>query len=249
MNTDEHVEMAAMMDALDNRAAASSPVNFWLRDDDAALPSASLERLLELTEAFSIPLTLAVIPAMTGNALAQRLADAEHVSVAVHGWSHTNHANDKEKKQELGSHRPASVVLAELQRGFATLQQLHPERFIPLLVPPWNRISGELVEQLGTLGFKGLSTYGNNTANMSVADIVQVNTQVDIIDWKGHRGGRSAIELTSEIVDQLQQVRSSVGVLTHHLDHDEAAWQFLEQLFRVTSAHSGARWLPVADLL
>ena len=74
MSIHEHAAMAAVIDALNIRVAAASPVNFWLRDDDAVLPSASLDRLLDLSDRFAIPLTLAVIPASTGNALAQRLA-------------------------------------------------------------------------------------------------------------------------------------------------------------------------------
>lgn len=249
MSIHQHNDMAAVVDALNQAATAASPVNFWLRDDDAVLPGASLERLLDLTESFAIPLTLAVIPALTGNALAQRLDATKHVSVAVHGWSHTNYANNNEKKQELGNHRPSSVVLAELQRGITTLQQMHSERFIPLLVPPWNRISDELVSHLSKLGYKGLSTFGNKAEGMSIADVKIVNTQVDIIDWKGNRGGRAVVELSSEIVTQLQENRSTIGILTHHLVHDEAAWQFLEQLFKVTSVHPAVRWLPVADLL
>lgn len=254
MSIHEHTAMAAIIDALNDRAAAASPVNFWLRDDDAVQPSESLEHLLGLADTFAIPLTLAVIPVSTGNALAQRLATADSVSVAVHGWSHTNYANDNEKKQELGNHRPSSVVLAELQRGFFTLKQLHPERFIPLLVPPWNRISAELVGHLGSLGYKGLSTFGDNPADINTsrasnADIAQVNTQVDLIDWKGSRGGRPFAELASEIITQLRENRPTVGILTHHLVHDEATWQFLEQLFKATSGHPGARWISIADLL
>ena len=241
--------MKEVINALDNRAAGVAPVKFWLRDDDAVFPGALLDRLLKLTETYSIPFTLAVIPAMTGEALAQRLADASHVSVAVHGWSHTNYANQDEKKQELGDHRSSSEVLDELRQGFTRLEQLYPEQFVPLLVPPWNRISNELVTRLSTSGYKGLSTFGDNPASMRDTGLVQINTQVDIIDWKGSRGGRSAALLSSEIASQIQRDQSSIGILTHHLVHDEAAWRFLEQLFKATSEHAGVRWLPVAELL
>ena len=241
--------MKEVINALDSRAAGVAPVKFWLRDDDAVLPGALLDRLLNLTETYSIPLTMAVIPAMTGEALAQRLADASHVSVAVHGWSHTNYANQDEKKQELGDHRSSSEVLDELRQGFTRLEQLYPEQFVPLLVPPWNRISNELVTRLSASGYKWLSTFGDNPASMRDTGLVQINTQVDIIDWKGSRGGRSAALLSSEIASQIQRDQSSIGILTHHLVHDEAAWRFLEQLFKATSEHAGVRWLPVAELL
>jgi hypothetical protein len=33
------------------------------------------------------------------------------------------------------------------------------------------------------------------------------------------------------------------GVLTHHLDFDGDAWQFLDELFARTKAHGGASWI------
>jgi hypothetical protein len=115
-------------------ARANSPVEFWLRDDDATVPSAALDRLLGM----GVPLTLAVIPAHTGADLAQRLLDAAHVSVAVHGWAHVNHAGPGEKSQELGTHRSVAVVLDEVRQGFARLEGLYPAQFCPVLVPPWD---------------------------------------------------------------------------------------------------------------
>ncbi len=88
---------------------AGRKADFWLRDDDAVEPTAALDRLLTLTEKYGVPVALAVIPAFTGAALAKRLDEAPHAVVAVHGWSHENHAAAGEKKQELGSaSRPGS---------------------------------------------------------------------------------------------------------------------------------------------
>ncbi|MFK7994080.1 MAG: polysaccharide deacetylase family protein [Granulosicoccus sp.] len=237
--------LSVVIDALHERAVAGLPVNFWFRDDDAVEPCESLDRLLELTDAFSVPLTLAVIPALSGHALAQQLASRRHVSVAVHGWSHTNYASADEKKQELGNHRALNDVLDELQRGLHRLRNLHGLRFVPLLVPPWNRISAEILDHLSELGYVAVSTFGDE----SPTPVVSINTQVDIIDWRGSRGGRPVANLASEIVALIQSGRSSIGILSHQLVHDEQAWQFLEQLFTVLSGHPGARWLAVSDLL
>ncbi|MFK7857541.1 MAG: polysaccharide deacetylase family protein [Granulosicoccus sp.] len=245
MTESSHSAFAPLVTALRDRAMAGCPVTFWLRDDDAVEPCDSLNRLLALTEQFSVPLTLAVIPAYTGEALARRLHACEHVSVAVHGWSHTNYAGADEKKQELGNHRPQSDVLTELQRGFTRLAELHPSQFVPLLVPPWNRISAVIVDHLGELGFTGLSTFGEEKPTA----VMSINTQVDIIDWKGTRGGRSLAALISEITACVQTGRSTIGILTHQLVHDEPAWYFLEKLFDVIAEHSDARWLSVSELL
>ena len=46
-----------------------------------------------------------------------------------------------EKKQELGPHRPLSVSdSANCSEGYRLLEEPVSERFVPVLVPPWNRI-------------------------------------------------------------------------------------------------------------
>jgi hypothetical protein len=204
-----------------------------------------LERLLLLSDDYRIPLTLAVIPEKTGQALAQRLSASRYVSVAVHGWSHANHAPAGEKKQELGNHRHQQETLAELSRGFTTLSQLHGQRFVPLLVPPWNRISPQLIENLSAIGFKGVSTFGDEKFN----NLPCVNTHVDIIDWKGTRLGYSVSDVESQIIKHIETGRSVIGILTHHLVHDEGAWQVLEALFRSSVEQDSARWVSIVDLL
>ena len=115
-------------------------------------------------------------------------------------------------------------------------------------MPPWNRITPDIVTHLSELGFSAVSTFGDELTHEAADELLSINTQVDIIDWKGSRGGRSAIDLEAEIIDYLQAGRSSIGILSHHLVHDESAWQFLEQLFKATSDHPGARWLSFPEL-
>jgi len=237
--------MKRLHEVLNERVDAGIPVQFWLRDDDAVEPTPKLDQLLALADGFAVPLTLASIPAFSGKALAERLASEERVSVAVHGWSHQNHAPTNEKKQELGLHRPTPLILDELSRGLVHLSQLHGKHFVPLLVPPWNRIDALLVKQLTAIGFRGLSTFDKQSSN----DIAVLNTHVDVIDWKGTRGGRTTLELEAEIVSQLQRSGEPIGILTHHLVHDDQVWGFLEQLFAMTSDKSGISWMRVDDLL
>ncbi len=243
MSVDANMEL--LMAALQQRLDAGTPVRFWLRDDDAVEPGTALDLLLELAQTHSVPLTLAVIPAFTGDALRQRLASAQEVAVAVHGWSHKNHAPEGDKKQELGPHRALPQVVTELTRGFNHLSGLYETQFLPMLVPPWNRISDALVPELSAIGFRALSTFGDHAH----ASIAMINTQVDIIDWKGNRGGRTTHDLVSEIIAQLRTSQDAIGVLTHHLVHDDRAWDFLEQLFSVTSQHPAVRWVASGELL
>lgn len=228
---------------------AGRTADLWLRDDDAIEPIAALDRLLAMTASHAVPAALAVIPAPTGTQLAERLARESHVTVAVHGWSHENHAPQGEKKQELGRHRPREIVLAELSEGRARLQRLHSGRFAPLLVPPWNRIDTDLLPHLAGVGFSALSVFGAP----GPSPIRLLNSTVDIMDWRGNRGGRDHAALVSEIVAQLELAfrgeGGPVGLLSHHLVHDEVAWNFLDRLFEVTAASGACRWRSVGELL
>lgn len=237
---------AAFLRALDARARSGQPALLWWRDDDAVEPSPQLDRLLRLSRDRGIPATLAVIPAPTGAALAERLNGLGGITVAVHGWSHRNHAPAGEKKQELGAHRPADVVLAEIATGFARLRGLHGARLVPVLVPPWNRIAPEVVSGLPGLGFEALSTFGPQRP----APLAVINTHVDLIDWHGTQGGRASDALLSDLVRALDQPDpGAIGLLSHHLVHDAQAWSFLEHLFEMTQDHPGCRWTSLGALL
>jgi peptidoglycan/xylan/chitin deacetylase (PgdA/CDA1 family) len=240
----------ALAAALDKWSASGRRPVFWLRDDDAVAPTAALDRLLALAERFEVPLALAVIPAHAGAALAGRLADDRLVTVLVHGWSHENHAPADQKKQELGLHRPPGIVLEELTRSLERVETLFSGRAAPILVPPWNRIDAALVPELGRIGYRALSVYGRPKP----APLPLVNTTVDIIDWHGTRGCREQAQIVGEIVSQLDAGLAEpdappVGLLTHHLVHDEAAWKFLEALFALTTRSGIARWKTVGALL
>jgi peptidoglycan/xylan/chitin deacetylase (PgdA/CDA1 family) len=235
---------------LDRWKRSGRVAEFWLRDDDAVQPTASLDGLLDLTGRHAIPALLAVIPAHAGEPLAARLASAPGIAVAVHGWAHENHAPDGEKKQELGPHRAAAIVLGELARAKAVIDRLFAGKAVAVLVPPWNRIDGALLPSLGETGFAALSVFG--VAKPAALPIV--NTHVDIIDWHGGRGGKDHGGLVLELAAELRRrreagSREATGVLTHHLVHDETAWLFLERLFEATAGNPACRWASIRELI
>ena len=243
------VERARAERALSARAQSGQPLRLWLRDDDAVRPTPALDRLLQLTAAAGVPLTLAVIPAPwdqppTGPELAGHLRDRPDVTIAVHGWSHRNHAPEGVKKQELGPHRPIDEMRAELRAGLMRLATLHGTHAQPLLVPPWNRIAPELLALLIEDGFTAISTFG---AERPGPGLRVINTHLDLIDWHGTRGGRDPAMLWSELADLAESGLAHVGVLTHHLVHDDAAWDFLVDLLP-RAERAGAVWSRVGDL-
>ncbi len=119
-----------------------------------------------------------------GPRLASRLAGETDVDVLQHGYAHTNHAVAPEKKIEIGLQRPAMLTLGELGTGWMALEQLFGSRALPVMVPPWNRISPVLVPTLPEIGYRGLSTFGPRPRVHPVRGLLQVNTHVDLIDWK-----------------------------------------------------------------
>ncbi len=237
------------IDTLDAYANDGKEVQLWLRDDDAIEPTAELSKLLDLSKRWDAPLTIAAIPAHTTAALAKLMEELRLISVAVHGWDHVNHAPALEKKQELGLHRGEDVVLGLLAEGLERIKTLFGDRAVPLLVPPWNRIAQPLLDRLPALGYEALSVFGPERAD---APVRLVNTHVDIIDWKGTRGGRPMDVLYAEAAVRLEAGTThatNLGVLTHHLVHDDAAWEFLDDFFAVTARHPACRWVAVRELM
>jgi hypothetical protein len=222
---------------------------FWLRDDDATQPSAALEQLLKLTRNFEVPIAVAIIPAATGKDLAACLASHAHVVPIVHGWAHRNHAGAGEKKQEFGPHRPLETMREELSKALRKMKSLYPGRVVPMFVPPWNRIDPEVADCLGEAGYSALSRFGPVPDGPVGGGIAEINTHLDIMDWQGSRGCRDHETLVGLLAEALSQSLAGkkypIGILTHHLVHDDAAWSFLEQLFFVTR---GRRWLSAREL-
>ncbi|MBN9488178.1 MAG: polysaccharide deacetylase family protein [Alphaproteobacteria bacterium] len=233
--------------ALDEEIArwrdAGRVAELWWRDDDAVDATAALDRLLGLQHQTGQPLALAVVPAQATSALAARLADEPDVDVLQHGYAHTNHAPPTDKKSELGPYRPAMVTLGELGTGWLALERLFGPRALPVLVPPWNRIAPALVPTLPEIGFCGLSTFGRHPRAEAVRGLRQVNTHVDLIDWKGHRGFVGTEAALATLVMALGAARSAseepIGMLSHHLAMDEAGWDFLRSLLGRTRTMSG----------
>ena len=217
----------------------------WLRDDDAIAPSPALDRLTALAEQHRASVLLAVIPQSVGAGLGRHVAAHPLLHPCQHGFAHANHAPAGEKKQELGLHRPLADVLDELAAGRAKLLDLFGDTLRPVLVPPWNRIGAALPPHLPAIGISGLSVFGKPAQPAGG----RLDSNVDIMDWHGTRGGLAAATLVPLLVRALETARKiggvPVGILTHHLVHDETAWAFLDALF----AEAGAcRWTSFESL-
>jgi len=224
----------------------------WWRDDDAVDVTPALERLIALQHETAAPLSLAVVPAHATEALAGRLAGEPAVDVLQHGYAHVNHASAGEKKAELGLNRPAMIVLGDLGTGWMALERLFGARALNVLVPPWNRIAPPLVPALPEIGYRGLSTFGARLRTEPVRGFRQINTHLDLIDWKGGRGFVGIDAALDTLVRALQTSRTTtaepIGVLSHHLAMDAGAWDFLLSLLGRARTMPGVDIKPAHDL-
>ncbi len=246
----------SLEEELDVWARAGRSATLWWRDDDASRPSEALERLLRLRSRYRVPIAIAVIPSHLDSRLARRLEPEEGVCVLQHGYAHRNHAGKAEKAIELGAHRPRERVTGELRAGFTHLASCFGPGFLPVMVPPWNRIAPGMLPALPALGLRGLSTFAPRAARNPAPGLRQVNCHVDLIDWRGGRTGRDHAVLAHEVAGHLRARREGrvdaeepTGLLTHHLDHDESSWSFLEEFLDRVTAHPGVHWPASREVL
>lgn len=232
---------------LDRWAEAGLTAELWWRDDDAVTTTPALDRLVALQRNFHVAVMLAAIPARVEDALARRVAAEPDVVIVQHGWAHRNHALPGRPKAELGPDRPAAYVLGELARGQIRLAQVFGPDWLKVLVPPYNRIAPAVAAGLSQAGYIGLSADKPRTG--PPAGLGQVNTHLDIMEWTVSRAFLGTSPCLDQAIGHLTAKRHGqadpgepTGLLTHHLVHDEPAWQFVEGFLALTSAHEAVRW-------
>ena len=231
---------------LDAAARRGETIRLWWRDDDAGRAHPALYRLLDLAERHSAPLALAVVPAWLEPEAQGSIAAATQVTVLQHGFAHTNHAEAGAKSIELGG-RPVDEIVLELREGFSILEDAFGSSFLPVLVPPWNRIDKTLFTRLRLGGYSGLSVYGQREGLEASAGVRLVNTHVDPVDWRGTRGFLGEDAVLRRLIDMLDP-EEPIGLLTHHLEMDEIGWTFFDELFTVLGRHPAARLCPAPYL-
>ena len=240
----------AVTGELDQWRAQGLTARLWLRDDDAIAATPALERLIALARRWQAPVLLAVIPTAAEPALAQRLVSEPLIEPCQHGYAHVNHAAPHEKRNEFGVGRPQADALSEIARGRELMSGLFGAKAPPIFTPPWNRIAPEVAAALPSLGFHALSAFGAPQA--ATQTIAQLNCDLDIIDWRNGRGCVPVAALNARLAVSLARARARsgapVGVLLHHLVHDEAAWDYLAALLACIRAHKAAAWVSATAL-
>jgi hypothetical protein len=251
MSSSDAGPWALLHEEFDAWSELGVPADLWWRDDDAVAPGPKLEQLVEVSA--EAGLLLAVIPAMCDSALPSMLSHAPLVRVAQHGYAHVNHAPRGQGlgAWELGLHRQMDVVLAELDKGRDQLETFFENHFLPIVVPPWNRIDPQLYEPLASRGYRAVSAFGARSSIHLAKGLKAVNAHCDPVRWKSGAKFGGELKTIKQLVEHLAAKRNGLvdaqeptGYLTHHIDLDDEAWEFSQQLADLVKHHPGARWLP-----
>lgn len=244
---------------------------FWLRDDDACEMTSALARLRDVAQQYDINIGLAVIPGKVQQSLLDALAVSTRMFYPMcHGWMHTDYGPPGEP-EEFGSRRPFSALRSDATLAYRTFSDYFGENHV-IFVPPYNRIAAPLVRALPDIGFAAVSVWpGFYERTLLRLDsrlpwmpavkmpqrvaIPRLDVHVDVIDWK--RGtARDTIAVAAQVVGQLRLRRRGflpsdypIGILTHHLVHDENIWTLCDDLLKFLRAHDAVDFLAAGSLL
>ncbi|TNE39917.1 MAG: polysaccharide deacetylase [Alphaproteobacteria bacterium] len=241
---------ADLQEELDHWQSAGRVATLWWRDDDLVAPTPALDRLLHLRDHVDIPLALAVIPEKANPTLPEE--KLEGCVIIQHGFAHENTAPASEKKCEFPASLPLDQRLGALAEGRDTLAKLFEDRFLPALVPPWNRIAEDMIPHLASLGFIALSRYKARKAELLAPRLIALNTHVDPVNWRRDRSALPEETVLKMLITHLAARRMAAmdaaeptGILSHHLMHDEAIWELLSKLLTFLTGHPAVRWISL----
>ena len=206
---------------------------------------------------------LAVIPALLRSDLATFLRfERNNFYPMCHGWKHINFGEDG-NPNEFGTSRPFRSAFIDATSALQTFRGRFPD--IPaVFVPPFNRIAPEISDSLSDIGFVGLSA-APRPIERRVARLItrfgwlrgfdiaskgrlrRIDTQVDLIDWQSASANDLA-EVCDMLLGQLRLRRNGflplgtpIGLLIHHLVHNEHIWNLFERMILLIKDDLGCR--------
>ncbi len=254
---------------LDLWADLDQTAKFWVRDDDAFEMSGQLARLDALAGRHGISVGLAIVPGKLDPGLVNYLnSGTRNFRPMCHGWKHINYGPPN-RPAEFGRDRPLSRQIEDA----AAARQVFRQNFSgsrPIFVPPFNRISHSLIRALPTLGFAALSTIPSSLERTlirlaarlawspvasldALSSFPRIDVHIDVIDWAS-RTAFDAKKIADTLVQQLRGRRRAgfgaaqpIGLLTHHLVHDEAIWRACDELLDVLRPHVAVEFTDLAD--
>jgi hypothetical protein len=234
--------------------AAGQTARLWWRDDDAtgsapARDGLLLERLAKVSADTGTPLVLAVVPAGELSVLAKRLEGAATVTVVQHGVDHQNR-----REGAVAGEFPQDWSQPQLQEALASgwSRMATLPRAMKVFAPPWNDVHPLLERALRANGYVGWSANGTVASSGTCC---RLDAHLDLLRWRGGARFRGRGKLLGAFAAELRRRRLSglwdapIGLLTHHLAHDDEAWAFLGDFLRWTKARPQLSWVSLPELM
>lgn len=217
----------------------------WWRDDDAGPDHPRLARLLELAVATGRPVAVAAVPTWLEPAAVARIRDCPLATVLQHGIGHADYAPPGDKYLELGGTADRGWLRAAIVDGRKRLEDAFAERFLAVMVPPWNRIDDDVTAMLPELGFFGLSRFAGQVL---AGPPRRVDSHLDGIDWDETRQPKPRAELVAAFTAGLAEGPDPFGLLTHHRVVHDAGWDDLDHLLRLGHDGAAVHWAAAAEV-
>jgi hypothetical protein len=117
--------------------------------------------------------------------------------------------------------------------------------------PPFNRVDPVLEPALTANGFAAFSAWG--TLGPRRPPLGRLDTHIEVLKWTPHADFLGEGAFLGQLLQALRFRREAaafdepVGLLTHHLNHDEAAWSFLQRF--VAFSRASFDWRAFASAL
>lgn len=194
------------------------------------------------------PVTLAVIPDEEPADLAACVTGVSGVTVVQHGVDHQNRRQGQ-AAGEFAHDWSRLRVATQLRQGWRRLSVL-PGAY-RAYVPPWNDIHPSLAVALEDCGYAAWSAWDDRGA---AGGPVRIDVHLDLLRWKQGVRFRGVARLREGLRAAMAERRrggrweAPIGLLTHHLDHDEPAWRFLDSFLAETRGDTAFEWRSLPDL-
>ena len=210
----------------------------WWRDDAARGVTPALLQLLDVADGF--PLALTIAPHRDLAPLAREVSSRRHVSFGQYGFELAN------------GETPASVEAMAAAIKVARQCLVDAGTQPSFYVPPSGRVDDKLRAALHDARFTAVSAWGKSSAYSG--GVGRVDAHIDLLVGESPRArfcgrGRFLTALTAQLRRRRkgQLWGEAVGLLTHHADHDDAAWRFLSDF--LTFARGRFEWRRADDLI
>ena len=231
-------------------AESKGGIYLFFRADDVGVPGMQFEKMMDLFGKYGVPLSLAIVPAWLTYDRWQYLSSFEKNNPVrccwhQHGWRHVNHES-KGKKQEFGGTRTLTEIKHDLMRGKNRLRELMGASFFPAFTPPWNRCNGDTLQLLRELGFVAVSRSHGSTPH-SPRGLPDFYVNVDLHTRKESSPTAGWNKLLQEIEQAI--ATRFCGIMIHHQLMNQAAFDFLEILFRALTKCKKIQLVNFRDLV